>query len=95
MIIYKLWADNYKKLLETGKIDKETAEQNIKIFDFLSTCDTDDICALADTGAFNDIIRAYCRKSMTNLDLDEKTVTAVMSELNWLFDMVNAKNILK
>lgn len=56
-------ADSYRKLLENDKIDKETAEKEIRIYDFLSTCDNDDICRMVNSAAFNDIIKAYCKQA--------------------------------
>lgn len=40
---YEIMAESYKKLMERGEIDKEVALPEIRIYDFLATCDTDDL----------------------------------------------------
>lgn len=87
-------ADSYRKLLEQDKIDKETAEKEIRIYDFLSTCDSDDICRMVNSSAFNDIIRAYCKLALNNAEVDEKIADAVMSQFRHLFDTISAKKAL-
>ena len=52
---YEMMADSYRQLVKQGKIDKETADKEIRIYDFLATCDTEDICRMVDSSAFNDI----------------------------------------
>ena len=73
-------ADSYRKLLEKDKIDKETAEKEIRIYDFLSTCDSDDICRLVNSAAFNDIIKAYCKQALKDAEVDEETINSVMNQ---------------
>ena len=59
-------ADSYKKLVEQGKINKEEAEKEIRIYEFLATCDTDDFCIMVDSSAFNDIIRGFIKMAVKN-----------------------------
>ena len=56
---YTLMADSYRKLMSEGKIDKDTAEKEIRIYEFLGSCDETDLCRMVDSSAFNDIIRAF------------------------------------
>lgn len=56
---YEMMAESYRQLVKHGEIDKETADKEIRIYDFLATCDTEDICRMVDSSAFNDIIRAF------------------------------------
>lgn len=90
---YKMMADSYKILEKQGKIDKESAEKEIRIFEFLATCDEDDICRLARSAAFNDIIKGYCKKALESAEVDEQTQTAVIDELRWLFDTADVKDV--
>lgn len=92
---YNFMADNYRYLMEQGKIDKDEAEKEIRIYEFLATCDEDDICRLVDSAAFNNIIKAYLRKALIGAEIDEKTQKKVLDELNWLFDTVGAKEVLQ
>ncbi len=95
MNVYSLMANSYRNLANLGKIDKETANKEIRIFDFLSTCDNDDICQLVDSSAFNDIIRAFTRRAVQNADIDKESQKKVLTQLEWLFDTNTAKEILE
>ena len=53
---YKMMAESYRQLVKRGEIDKETADKEIRVYDFLATCDSDDLCRMVDSSAFNDII---------------------------------------
>ena len=64
-----MMSESYKKLMEQGKIDKETAEKEIRIYEFLATCDVDDFCQMVDSSAFNDIIKAYLCMAVNNAKL--------------------------
>ena len=65
-------AESYKKLMNEGKIEKEDAEKEIRIYEFLATCDRDDFCRMVDSTAFNDIIRAFLKMAVDNADIEEK-----------------------
>ena len=56
---YEIMAASYRQMVKQGRIDKETADKEIRIYDFLATCDTEDICRMVDSSAFNDIIKAF------------------------------------
>lgn len=40
---FLVMAESYKKLMEHGKIEKEMAEKEMRIYEFLATCDSDDL----------------------------------------------------
>ena len=91
---YTIMADSYRKLLEQGKIDKETAEKEIRIYEFLATCDSDDICRLVDSSAFNGIIKGYIEYLIDISDLDKEIKANVKKPIHLIFDTKNAQSAL-
>ena len=83
---YEMMADSYRQLMKQGRIEKETADKEIRIYDFLATCDSDDLCRMVDSSAFNDIIRAYLKMAVQSADIDEDAKEKVVGQLRWLFD---------
>ena len=49
----------------------------------------------SNSGAFNDVLKAYCRKAMQNCNVDSETISNVMNEVKWLLDTVSANEIIK
>ena len=92
---YEMMADSYRQLVKQGKIDKETADREIRVYDFLATCDSDDLCRMVDSSAFNDIIRAYLKMAVQSADIDEDAREKVVGQLRWLFDEKMAKEDLE
>jgi len=91
---YTLMAESYRKLMNEGKIEKEIAEKEIRVYEFLATCDVDDFCRMVDSSAFNDIIRAFLKMAVDNADIDEKSKEKVIGQLRWIFDARQAKEVL-
>lgn len=92
---FTMMADSYKKLMNDGKIEKNVAEKEIRIYEFLATCSQDDFCRMVDSSAFNDIIRAFLKMAVDHADIDEKSKEKVISQLRWIFDEKSAKEVLK
>jgi hypothetical protein len=92
---YEMMAESYRQLVKRGEIDKETADKEIRVYDFLATCDSDDLCRMVDSSAFNDIIRAFVEMAVKNADIDEDSRNKVVGQLRWLFDEKMAKEILE
>lgn len=91
---YTLMAESYRKLMNEGKIEKEVAEKEIRIYEFLSDCSEEDLCSLVDSSAFNDIIRGYLKLAVDSADIDEKSKDKVLNQLRWIFDEKQAEEVL-
>ena len=76
---FTMMADSYKKLMNDGKIEKDVAEKEIRIYEFLATCSQDDFCRMVDSSAFNDIIRAFLKMAVDHADIDEKSKEKVIA----------------
>ncbi len=96
---YELLSMGYKNILENQKseLDKESVrelESKIKILEFFSECNIKDFCAMVDTSAFNEIIRAYVR-FVIDIPMDNKTIKILNERLRKMFNEVNASKVLK
>ena len=95
---FQLQADAYRKAAEQGKITQEQAEKECKVFDFLATCDDEDICNLFNSSAFNEIAKSYMRLAVRELAdegvIDEEQATAVRNRYSLLFDEKRAQEVI-
>lgn len=91
---FSLMADSYKILVDKGKIEKEVAEKEIRIYEFLATCDTDDLCRMVDSTAFNEIIEAFLKMAVTKADIGKKAQEKIISQLRWIFEEKQTKEVL-
>ncbi len=95
---FQVMADSYRKAAEEGKIDKEQADKDIRIFDFLASCDEDDFCKLFDSSAFNEIAKSYLRIAVKELTdegtIDEEQAQAVRNRYSVLFSEKQAHEVI-
>lgn len=92
---YKLIADSYRHLIAKGKIDKNIAEKEIRIFDFLSTCDEDDIGILFNSGAFNEIMKGYLNAIIADAEVNNEIAYNLKESARWVLDTKSAADVLK
>ncbi len=94
---FAIFSESYKELLSQGLISREEAEKKCKVYDFLTTCDDEDICNLFDSSAFNDIAKSYLRRAVKELvdegTIDEEQGIAVRNRFRLLFDEKRAKEV--
>ena len=91
---YEVLVDSYKKLLSDGKIEREVAEKEIRVLDFLAKCDSDDVCRLFNSGAFNDIFKGYLNAAIKDAELDEEAAARLKESVRWLLDTKSASEVL-
>ena len=94
---YELMAESYRYVAAKGEISQEEADKECKVFDFLATCDDEDICNLFDSAAFNDIAKSYMRRAVKELveegTIDEEQGRAVRNRFSLLFDEIRAHEV--
>lgn len=88
---FKLMADSIRKV--NGN------EKQARVYDYLATCDQDDINTLFDSTAFNEIAKQYMRVAVRRLTdngtIDEEQGTAIRNEYARLFEDLTAKEIME
>ena len=94
---YKLLSESYKKAAEEGNISKEEAAKHTRVYDFLASCDLDDIFILYDSSAFNEIAKSYMRLAVRELveegTIEEEQGRAIRNRFSLLFDEKTAKEV--
>ena len=91
---YTLLADACRQMLRKGEMDRETAEKQIRVYEFLATCDLDDKCLMVDSSAFNDIIEAYLKRAAMEAGIGDESRQRMLEQLKRLFDGSVAKEVL-
>lgn len=95
---FQLQANAYRRAAEQGKITQEQAGKECKVFDFLATCDDDDICNLFNSSAFNEIAKSYMRIAIRELAdegiIDDEQAIAVRNRFALLFDEKRAQEVI-
>lgn len=96
MANYDLMIQSYEDILakKPDMCDAETVKLSLDALKTLNNKTDDEICAIFNTGAFNDILKGYCKKAMENCKLDKEQIDAVMAEIKWLLDTCNARQML-
>ena len=54
-----------------------------------------EILSMFDVGAFNDVLKAYCKVALKDSEVSRVDYECVMGQLEWLLDSVSAQSILK
>ena len=90
---YDMIVKGLKQAVKNGKISQEDVSRKIEIYEFLATCNNDDLCCLIDSSAFNDIINAYIKKAIEILSVEEQE--KVEDNLRYLFDEKTAKEVIE
>lgn len=94
---YELHANSYREYLEKNpdlpQENREHIESKIKTLDIMASLSEQERMMLFDTGAYNDVLKGYCRKAMQNCDIDHEKIQQVIGEIGYLLDTITASNI--
>ena len=89
--------ETYKLVLKKNektwtKEQLEHFEKEIKTLELMRDLDREEQLMMFDTGEYNNVVNAYCRKAM---GMDKKDIDAVLSSLDWLFNAITAELALQ
>lgn len=88
--------NGYKIISEQCR--KAGQERKAELYDFLGSCTIDDICALFDSAAFNDIAKGYLRRALFELQgegsITSKQADAIRKRYSYQFDEATAKDVI-
>lgn len=96
---YQVMSDAYKKAAEEGKIPKEQAEKQCRIYDFLATCDEKDFDILFDSMAFVKYANAYLNVTLKELQnkgtINDTQALFIKSDFAVMLSEKKSKDILQ
>ena len=94
---FKSDIEAYRQILDSKRedIDREYIKAEIKALEPFAERTEAEIIKMFDSGAFNEVMTAYCKKAMLNCKVDDDTIDRVMSEIKWLLDTEKASQIIK
>lgn len=92
---FQLMADSYKVLLKQEKIQKDMADSQIRIFEFLASCNQNDLCRLVNSSAFNDIIIAYVKAAVDDANIDDISKSKILAQIPRTLDQYSANEVLQ
>lgn len=94
---YRIMIESYKSLVERGALTQEEADKKIRLYEFLESCDDEDINELFDSSAFNEIAKGYLRKALdiciSDGIIDEDQASRIRNEYRLSFDFFSASQV--
>jgi hypothetical protein len=95
---YEMTANSYREVIEKkgDTLPKEviqSLEREIKALDIVARLDDLEIKMLFDTGAFNEIVKAYFKKAMEMHDMSKDEMGDIIRNLAYLFDTQKAAEL--
>lgn len=96
---FAILADAYRNAATRGVISQDSANKKCRIYEFLATCDQEDLCDLFDSSAFNEIAKSYMRLTVKGLKaegtINEEQAAAIQNRFGSFFDDKQAREVLE
>lgn len=94
---YEFTIAAYKQVLESDRedIDRDYIKAKIKSLEPFAERTEEERVKMFDSGAFNDVLKAYCKVAMNNCKFKKEDIIDVIAEINFLLDTVSANEIIK
>ena len=89
---YELTAQSYEALMKRDdpRIDKEDCISKAKVYHTLASLSESEILEIFNSGAFNDVLKGYCKMALKNCSVADEKIPEVMGEIKWLLDTMSA-----
>lgn len=85
MTMYEALINAYQSGADRGKISRFKAKKHIRIYEFLNSCDEQDLGIVIDAGGYNNIIKGYMLAALDNTEVTEDIKRLAMNNLIDLF----------
>lgn len=95
---YELHANAYRETLKQQGDSlpqevKSSVEREIKILDIMAKLDEKERRMIFDTGAYNDIVKEYCKRAMEMHNMNDENIKDVLGNISYLFDTIRATEL--
>ncbi|MDF2950561.1 MAG: hypothetical protein K0S18_144 [Anaerocolumna sp.] len=92
---YELTAQSYEALMkrDNSNISKDDCESKIKVYRTLASLSESEIIEIFNSGAFNDVLKGYCKMALKNCGIKDNQISYVMDEIKWLLDTIPAAQV--
>lgn len=90
---YEFTAKSYEEVLAKKSLEpamREHLNQQIAALRVVAGKTNEEIDAIFNTGAFNEICEGYLKKALGNYGLDQETIAGVLHEFKFLLDTITA-----
>jgi hypothetical protein len=96
---YKLMAASYRQYLEQHPEEPDEIKQQllaeIKVNELLAGLSEQEIMMIFDSGAYNEVIKSYCRKAMEMANIAPDKLSEVRDNIGYLLETVKAGEVTK
>ena len=94
---YEFTIAGYKQILESDRqdIDRDYIRAEIKSLEPFAERSEEERLKMFDSGAFNEVLKAYCKAAMKNCEIKQEDISRVLREISYLLDTVKASEIIK
>ena len=79
------------RLADALRVEPEEAVRLLKKLQ--KKLDEEERRMIFDTGAYNDIVKTYCKKAMEMHEMSEEDIQAVLGNIGYLFDTIRATEL--
>ena len=95
MECYREMIKMFEQTLIKTNIDESIIKAEIKALEPFADRTQSEIYKMFDTGAFNDILKAYCKVALVESGINTSDIDTVLQILNYLLETITSGEIVK